>query len=159
MLAFVPAALAAAAVVLAYGRVSVPSVGLLRGRAVDAAVIVLLALAIPDVVVYTSSSALPNAFFEPGVIQFQQDWILGPANQLLGGGALLVNVPSSQYGVGLVYFLWGLVSPGADRLRHVWAARRDPHRADVRGGLLRAADRRHRPPARRRGDHVRGASS
>ena len=49
-------------------------------------------------------------YFPPGVIQFQQDWILAPVNQLLTGGTLLVNDPSSQYGVGLVYFLaWALL--------------------------------------------------
>ena len=52
-------------------------------------------------------------FLEPGIIQVQQDYILGSANQLLGGGALLVNVPISQYGVGLIYFLyaWFHVAP------------------------------------------------
>ncbi len=59
----------------------------------------------------SSSSAprgqLPNVYFPPGVIQNQQDYLLGSANQLLGGGALLVNVPVSQYGVGLIYFLDG----------------------------------------------------
>lgn len=75
------------------------------GAALDAVVVVVLLLAVPDVVVFHASPAIPNAFFEPGVVQFQQDWILGPVNQLLGGGALLVNSPSSQYGVGLVYFL------------------------------------------------------
>ncbi len=41
------------------------------------------------------------------MIANQQDYLLGSANQLLGGGALLVNVPVSQYGVGLIYFLDG----------------------------------------------------
>ena len=67
----------------------------------------LLVLAIPDLVVFRTSTAVPNVFFDPGVVQFQHDWILGSANQLLGGGALLVNVPVSQYGVGLIYFLAG----------------------------------------------------
>ncbi len=83
------------------------------GTAVDVVVVVLLLLAIPDTVIFRTSSAIPNSFFEPGIVQFQQDWILGPANQLLGGGALLVNVPVSQYGVGMLYFLsaWFHIAP------------------------------------------------
>ncbi len=69
--------------------------------------IVLLLLAIPDVVVFANPVGIPNSFFDPGVVQFQMDYILGPTNQLLGGGALLVNDPVSQYGVGLIYFLAG----------------------------------------------------
>lgn len=79
----------------------------------DVVLIVFLILAIPDTVVFNSSSAVPNVYFDPGVVQFQHDWILGSANQLLGGGALLVNVPVSQYGVGLIYFLdaWFHLAP------------------------------------------------
>ncbi len=76
-------------------------------RMVDVALVVILIIAIPDVIVFKTTSALPSVFFDPGVVQFQHDWILGSANQLLGGGALLVNVPVSQYGVGLIYFLYG----------------------------------------------------
>ena len=77
------------------------------GRVIDVVMIVVLALAIPNVIVYTSTGALPNIYFPPGVIADQQNYLLGSANQLLGGGALLVNVPVSQYGVGLIYFLDG----------------------------------------------------
>ncbi|HSO98724.1 MAG TPA: hypothetical protein VLP43_07210 [Solirubrobacteraceae bacterium] len=77
------------------------------GAAMDGVAIVLLLFAAVDVVVFQVSAGLPNSYFPPGVIQFQQDWILGPANQLLGGGAVLVNVPASQYGVGLLYFVAG----------------------------------------------------
>jgi hypothetical protein len=76
-------------------------------RAFDIALVVIVILAIPDTVVFKTSTALPSVYFDPGVVQFQHDWILGSANQLLGGGALLVNVPVSQYGVGLIYFLDG----------------------------------------------------
>jgi hypothetical protein len=77
------------------------------GRAIDVVVIIVFALAIPNLVIFKTSGALPNIYVPPGVIQNQQDYLLGSANQLLGGGALLVNVPVSQYGVGLVYFLDG----------------------------------------------------
>ncbi len=73
----------------------------------DVAVVALLLLAIPNVVVFHPSPGLPNSFFVPGIIQFHQDFLLGPANQLLGGGALMVNVPVSQYGVGYIYLLAG----------------------------------------------------
>jgi hypothetical protein len=76
-------------------------------RGVDVAVIVVLALAIPNVVIFHVTGRIPNVFVPPGVIADQQNYLLGSANQLHGGGALLVNVPVSQYGVGLVYFMNG----------------------------------------------------
>jgi hypothetical protein len=99
--------LAAAGALLAYGRIRVPRPGPGLGIALDLVAVAVLLLAVPDVVIYKTGSGIPSIYFPPGVIQFQQDWLLGPANQLLGGGALLVNVPSSQYGVGLIYFLAG----------------------------------------------------
>jgi hypothetical protein len=107
-------AVAAAAIVWAWGRFSVPAAGRLGGGVVDVLVVVLLLGAVTNVVIYHASSAIPNGILPPGVVQFQQDWMLGPANQLLrGGGALLVGDPSSQYGVGLVYFLtaWFHLAP------------------------------------------------
>jgi hypothetical protein len=77
------------------------------GHVLDVVVIAVLALAIPNVVVFHVTGALPNILVPPGVIADQQNYLLGAANQLQGGGALLVNVPVSQYGVGLVYFLDG----------------------------------------------------
>jgi hypothetical protein len=95
----------AAGVLVAYDRLRVPRLSRWPGRAIDAVAVVLLVFAIPDLVVFRSSASLPNVYVEPGIIQFQHDYILGSANQLLGGGALLVGVPVSQYGVGLIYFL------------------------------------------------------
>jgi hypothetical protein len=91
----------------ALGRVSVRRPPRPVGAGLDVVVVLVLLLAVPDVVILTTSTQIPNAFFEPGILQFQQDWILGPANQLLGGGAVLVNSPVSQYGVGMLYFLAG----------------------------------------------------
>jgi hypothetical protein len=112
-LALVIGALAALAALAAYRRIRLPRVGGPSAVALEVVVILLLALAVPDAVVFHASTAVPNVYFPPGVIQFQQDWILGPANQLLAGGALLVNDPSSQYGVGLVYFVtaWFHLAP------------------------------------------------
>ena len=99
-------ALLGVALLLVAPRLRTPG-GRRGGRVIDVVMIVVLALAIPNVIVYTSTGALPNIYFPPGVIADQQNYLLGSANQLLGGGALLVNVPVSQYGVGLIYFLDG----------------------------------------------------
>jgi hypothetical protein len=99
-------ALLGVALLLVASRLRTPG-GRRGGRVIDVVMIVALALAIPNVIVYTSTGALPNIYFPPGVIADQQNYLLGSANQLLGGGALLVNVPVSQYGVGLIYFLDG----------------------------------------------------
>jgi hypothetical protein len=95
------------ALLAAGARLRMPSIRHRLGRTLDLVVVVVLALAIPNVVVFHVTGRLPNIYFPPGVIQNQQDYLLGSTNQLLGGGGLLVNVPVSQYGVGLVYFLYG----------------------------------------------------
>ncbi len=93
-------------VVLGWPRLRLPALGCWTGRAVDLGVALIVLLAVANVVVYSSSGQLPNIYAPPGVIANQQDYLLGSANQVLGGGALLVNVPVSQYGVGLIYFLY-----------------------------------------------------
>jgi hypothetical protein len=102
-----------AGVLVAHDRLRLPRLGRWPGAGIDLAIVVILLLAVPDVVIFRTSSALPNIYFPPGIIQVQQDWLLGPTNQLLAGGALLVNVPVSQYGVGLIYFLdaWFHLAP------------------------------------------------
>jgi hypothetical protein len=112
-LALVLGAAVALAVLAGHRRLRLSRLGSRPGWGLDLLVLLILLLAAPDVVIFHASAGLPNAYFPPGVIQFQQDWILGPTNQLLGGGALLVNVPASQYGVGLVYFLaaWFHLAP------------------------------------------------
>ncbi len=99
-------ALVSILILAAYGRVSALRVGR-AGLVLDAVVVAILLLAIPDVIVFRNPAGIPNFLFDPGLVQFQQDWLLGPTNQLLGGGALLVNDPLSQYGVGMIYFLAG----------------------------------------------------
>jgi hypothetical protein len=102
-----------ACVVLGYDRWRPPRLRRPAGGAVDAVLMTLLLLAVTNVVVFQATSSLPNIYLEPGIIQFQHDYILGPVNQLLGGGALLVNVPVSQYGVGMLYFVgaWFHLAP------------------------------------------------
>lgn len=98
--------LVSAAVLIAYGRLRLPRLGR-WGSALDVVVIGVVLLAVPDMVVFHNPTGIPQIYFDPGIVQFQQDYILGPTNQLLGGGALLVNDPVSQYGVGLIYLVAG----------------------------------------------------
>lgn len=77
------------------------------GLAADLAVIVLVVLAIPDLVIFMSPAVGGSVeAVKASVIQFHQDFLLGPANQLLAGDALLVD-NASQYGVGSIYALGG----------------------------------------------------
>src|SRR6202035_669451 len=82
----------ALAVLYSHERVRLPALDK-RGRVLDAVVVALLLFAIPDLVVFHASRGLPIYLVGPGLVQFQQDWLLGPVNQLLAGGAVLVNVP------------------------------------------------------------------
>jgi hypothetical protein len=102
---------AAVAVLVGFTRLRLPHLGR-WGIVVDGVVIALVLLAIPDLVVFRDPSGIPGIYFDPGIVQFQHDYILGPTNQLLGGGALLAGDPVSQYGVGLIYFVaaWGHVA-------------------------------------------------
>jgi hypothetical protein len=71
----------------------------------DAVALALIALAVPNLVVFRPED--PSAGLQTTIIQFHQDFFLGPANSLLGGGTMLVNVVS-QYGVGSIVFLAGV---------------------------------------------------
>jgi hypothetical protein len=75
---------------------------------VDAAAVGLVLLAIPDLVVITpeaQNQSLLDALIV-GVMQLHHNFLLGPANQVVGGDTLLVDT-ASQYGVGSVLFLAG----------------------------------------------------
>ena len=98
-------AAAVAAVVLAGDRPRVPALRGRAGLAADLVVLLLLALAVPNVVGFVAGD--PETAFQTSIIQFHQDFFLGPANQVLGGGAMLVDT-LSQYGVASIYFLCGL---------------------------------------------------
>ncbi len=77
------------------------------GVVLELVIVAALLLAVPNVVLFRHAPVIPNIFGGAGIVQFQHDYLLGPVNQLLGGGALLVNVPVSQYGVGVLYFIAG----------------------------------------------------
>jgi hypothetical protein len=105
---------------LAVGAVAIPPIAMFGERrglpdlrhpwalAVDLVIVVLLLLAIPDLVIWRPDDPTPTALdaYATGVIQFHQDLLLGPANQILGGHPLLVDT-ASQYGVGSILFLAG----------------------------------------------------
>lgn len=86
-------------------RLRAPTAGARIGLLADAAVPVVLVLAVPNVVVFATGGGAESAF-QTAVIQFHQNFFLGPANQVLAGDAMLVDT-LSQYGVGSIYFLAG----------------------------------------------------
>ena len=75
------------------------------GRAIDVAAFLGLALAIPDLIVFPQVAGAPLPF-DTEIMRFHQNFILGPANEVLGGGAMLVDT-ASQYGVSSVYLTAG----------------------------------------------------
>jgi len=104
-----PVALGAVAVpaalfVYARGGVGLSPVPRRWGMAIDALIIAVCLVAIPDLVIFGSDSPF-GAFTNP-VIQFHHDFFLGPVNEVLHGSAVLVDT-ASQYGVGSLYFLAG----------------------------------------------------
>jgi hypothetical protein len=104
-----------AAVVLARRRRRGDAVRGRAGAALDALVVVVLLLVVPDLVVFQPEAAARGdvlAALRTGIIQFHQDFLLGPANQVHHGTALLAGA-SSQYGVASVYLLagWGTLVP------------------------------------------------
>lgn len=97
--------------VLAFeNRSTIPRVPRPWGYLIDGVVASLLFLAVPNLVIFSPEDA--SSSFETTIIHFHQDFFLGPANQVLGGGAMLVDT-LSQYGVGSIYFLtaWFQLAP------------------------------------------------
>ena len=99
-----------AGALLAAAAVRLPAVRLRRpwGALADAAVVVLLLLAVPDLVIFRPEDAATDqlAAIETGIFQFHHNFLLGPANQVLHGHAMLAGT-ASQYGVGSIYLLGG----------------------------------------------------
>ncbi len=106
-LAALPIALGAlitAAVVLGYGRVELPRLPRGLGRGYDAGAALLILLAVPNMVIFSPED--PSQAYLTDVIQFHQDFFLGPASHVVGGGAMLVDT-LSQYGVVSIDFIAG----------------------------------------------------
>lgn len=89
-------------------RIRVPVAGRRLGPLADAVVVALVLLAVPNLVIFTADGG-PGAATQNLLIQFHQNFFLGPANQVLAGEAMLVDT-LSQYGVGSIYFLAGAFS-------------------------------------------------
>ena len=87
-------------------RVTLPRAGRRLGTVADIAIVVLLLLAIPNLAIFAAGGGTAEAV-QNTIIQFHQNFFLGPANQILAGDAMLVDT-LSQYGVGSIYFLAGL---------------------------------------------------
>lgn len=106
-------ALGAAAALALHERGRAPVLAVRAGVTLECVLVVVLLLAVPDLVIFHTAPGPPNLFALPGIVQSQHDFFLGPVNQLLSHGALLVNAPGSQYGVGDLYLLaaWFHVVP------------------------------------------------
>jgi len=101
-------ALAVAATLAAWGHVGLRPPRREVQLALDVLVVVLVCMVAVDLVVLTPEDPNPS-FLErlsADVMQFHHDLLLGPANQILGGQAMLVDT-ASQYGVGSIDFLAG----------------------------------------------------
>jgi hypothetical protein len=105
---------------LALGAVVIPASVLLLGRGrlprlrgrwgllADVLVAGLVLLAAPDLVTIEPENPAASSLdlYVNAVVRFHHDFLLGPANQVLGGSPMLVDT-ASQYGVGSILFLAG----------------------------------------------------
>ncbi len=94
---------------LAAGRLPAPPrPGRRVGLALDVAVVVIVALVVIDVVILSPENPAIDVSgrYANLLAQYHQDFILGPANQILRGDAMLVDT-ASQYGVGSILFVTG----------------------------------------------------
>ncbi len=99
----VGAAIAVAAF-LAANRAGLPRPSGTWAPAADIAVIVLVVLGVTGVQVISPED--PAAALDTDIIQFHQNFFLGPANQVAHGDLMLVDT-FSQYGVGAIYAIAG----------------------------------------------------
>jgi hypothetical protein len=74
------------------------------GAVVDAVVVAGILALVPDLHIFRAAHGDLDIAVETRIIGFHQDFLLGPANQVLHGGTLLVDT-ASQYGVGSIYAL------------------------------------------------------
>ena len=102
------AAIAIPITLLRADRLRLPRLGGRSAVGVDLAIAGLLVLAISNLVIITpeAQGLDSGARYLHGVEQFHADFLLGPANQVLGGSPMLVDT-ASQYGVGSIIFLAG----------------------------------------------------
>ena len=93
---------------LCFDRLELPRLPRGWRLAIDAVAIGLILLVVPDLVVVRPEAVVGNPMeaIETAVVQGHQNYLLGPANEILHGRAMLVDT-ASQYGVGSIYFLAG----------------------------------------------------
>ncbi len=109
-ISLVPVALggaAVAALVFLYARrgpAVLPRVPRPWGFGVDAVLIILVLLAVPDLVILGPGP--PLGVYTNSIIQFHHDLWLGPVNEMLAGRVLLVDT-AGQYGIAPLYLLAG----------------------------------------------------
>lgn len=93
-------------VVALHGRARLPRVSGRLAVALELLIVVLLVLVIPDLNIFKPAATRALTSFNASVIGDQENFLLGPANQLLAGGTMLVDTVS-QYGVVSIDFLAG----------------------------------------------------
>ena len=105
---------AACGTAYAYGRVRMPRPSRPWGIALDALGLLVVLTLVPDLVIFRPEEAVGNPVIalETGIIQFHHNFLLGPANEVLHGHAMLVGT-ASQYGVSSIYLLaaWFQLAP------------------------------------------------
>jgi len=97
--------LIAAGVAIFVVRRGVPDLPRGAGIAVDVLVPILIVLTVPNLVLFSFEN--PAIATDSSILQFHQNFFLGPANHVIGGDAMLVDT-FSQYGVGSIAFLAGV---------------------------------------------------
>jgi hypothetical protein len=104
--ALVVGAVVAIGSVEVYRRFSLRPLTRRTGAVVEALIALLLFLCIPDLVIFKPAQTPFLTAYSHLAIAGQENYLLGPANELIHGGTMLVNTVS-QYGVGSIYFLAG----------------------------------------------------
>lgn len=104
--ALIAGALLVAGVALLRGGVSLPALSGPSAALLEVIVAVVLFLAVLNLAIFKPAANPFLTHLNALVIEGQENYLLGPANQLLHGGTMLVNTVS-QYGVGSIYFLAG----------------------------------------------------
>ncbi|MBK8293951.1 MAG: hypothetical protein IPK93_03915 [Solirubrobacterales bacterium] len=105
-LALVLGLLVAALITFSYGRVNLPDIPRGWKLVVNAVVVLLVLLAVPDMVILAVERGGIDNAFAVNIIQFHQNLWLGAASQVTGGSALLVDTVS-QYGIAPIYLIAG----------------------------------------------------
>jgi hypothetical protein len=104
--ALVVGAVGAIGSVEVYRRFPLRSLSARNAAVVEVLIVALLFLCVPDLVIFEPSRTPFLTVYNHLTIAAQENYLLGPANQLIHGGTMLVNTVS-QYGVGSIYFLAG----------------------------------------------------